>query len=368
MNRTELSPVEPRLTDDHPLFAGGGEVGHLLRRIDWAKTPLGSVSNWSPALRTMVGMVLNNRSPLVLWWGPQLVQIYNDAFRSIPASKHPLAVAQSAAECWSEIWNVIGPMIEAPLRGQPATGSDDLMLLVNRKGFLEETHFKFAYSPVPDESLVGSKIGGVLGTVAEITEEVYAGRQLATLRDLARQAPEAATGAMACDLCARVLAGNDRDVPCSLLYLLDTTGDRADLAGSSGFGEAMRDGSLPETITFTDAAPAIWPVDRAMRQGIRSAFEKRSPSVVSGIAWMGLPRGAWTQAPDQVVILPLFSPEQPQAYGVMVVAVNPHRELDSQYRTFLDLAADHVATTIRNARAYQQERLRAKQLAEGDLA
>jgi signal transduction histidine kinase/FixJ family two-component response regulator len=368
VNRTELSPVEPRLTDDHPLFAGGGEVGHLLRRIDWAKTPLGSVSNWSPALRTMVGMVLNNRSPLVLWWGPQLVQIYNDAFRSIPASKHPLAVAQSAAECWSEIWNVIGPMIEAPLRGQPATGSDDLMLLVNRKGFLEETHFKFAYSPVPDESLVGSKIGGVLGTVAEITEEVYAGRQLATLRDLARQAPEAATGAMACDLCARVLAGNDRDVPCSLLYLLDTTGDRADLAGSSGFGEAMRDGSLPETITFTDAAPAIWPVDRAMRQGIRSAFEKRSPSVVSGIAWMGLPRGAWTQAPDQVVILPLFSPEQPQAYGVMVVAVNPHRELDSQYRTFLDLAADHVATTIRNARAYQQERLRAKQLAEGDLA
>ncbi|MEI9949833.1 MAG: ATP-binding protein [Pseudomonadota bacterium] len=343
-------------------------MGILLSRIDWASTPLGSVSSWSPALRTIVGMVLKNRSPLVLWWGPELVQIYNDAFRPIPAAKHPRAVAQAAAECWSEIWSVIGPMIEAPLRGQPATGSDDLMLLVNRKGFLEETHFKFAYSPVPDESLVGSGIGGVLGTVAEITEEVYAGRQLATLRDLARQAPEGATGAMACQLCAGILAGNDRDVPCSLLYLLDTTGDRADLTGSSGFGQALLDGSLPETITFTDGAAAVWPVDRAMRQGIRSTLEKRTATVVAGIAWMALPRGAWTQAPDQVVILPLFSPEQPQAYGVMVVAVNPHRELDSQYRTFLDLASDHVATAIRNARAYQQERQRAKRLAEVDRA
>ena len=313
-------------------------------------------------------MVLKNRSPLVLWWGPDLVQIYNDAFRSIPATKHPRAVAQPAAECWSEIWSVVGSMIEAPLRGQPATGSDDLMLLVNRKGFLEETHFKFAYSPVSDESLAGPGIGGVLGTVAELTEEVYAGRQLATLRDLARQAGDAATDAMACAHAARVLAKNDRDIPCSLLYLLDATGTRADLAGSSGFAQALQDGSLPETIAFADDSTPVWPVDRALRQAMRRALETRTASVVAGVAWMGLPRGAWDRAPEQVVILPLFSPEQPQAYGVMAVAVNPHRELDNQYRTFLDLAADHVATAIRNARAYQQERQRAKRLAEVDRA
>ena len=263
VNRSEPSQLERRPAEGDSLFAGGGEVGFLLSRIDWSKTPLGAASNWSPALRTMVGMVLKNRSPLVLWWGTELVQIYNDAFRSILASKHPRALAQPASECWSEIWSVVGPMIEAPLRGQPATGSDDLLLLVNRKGFLEETHFRFAYSPVPDESLTGAAIGGVLGTVAEISEEVYAGRQLATLRDLARPAGDAATGAMACEHAARVLGGNDRDVPCSLLYLLDTTGDRADLAGSSGFAQALRDGSLPETITFDDGAAAVWPLDRA---------------------------------------------------------------------------------------------------------
>ncbi|HEX2673857.1 MAG TPA: ATP-binding protein, partial [Polyangiaceae bacterium] len=368
MNRSESSQVETQSPEDQSIFAEGGEVGFLLSRVDWAKTSLGGVRNWSPALRTMVGMVLRNRSPLVLWWGPDLVQIYNDAFKSIPGTKHPRAVAQQAADCWSEIWSVVGSMIEAPLCGLPATGSDDLMLLVNRKSFLEETHFKFAYSPVPDESLPRPGIGGVLGTVAEITEEVYAGRQLATLRDLARQAGDSATAGMACAHAARVLATNDRDVPCSLLYLLDTTGDRADLAGSSGFAAALQDGSLPETITFTDETAAVWPVDRAMRQAMRRALETRTPSVVADVAWMALPRGAWDRVPEQVVILPLFSPEQPQAYGVMVVAVNPHRELDARYRTFLDLAADHVAIAIRNARAYQQERQRAKRLAEVDRA
>ena len=83
---------------------------------------------------------------------------------------------------------------------------------------------------------------------------------------------------------------------------------------------------------------------------------------------MDLPRGAWNQPPNQVVILPLFSPEQPEAYGVLLIGVSPHRELNHQYRAFLDLAADHAATGIRNARAYQQERARAKKLAEVDRA
>jgi len=343
-------------------------MGQLLSRVDWAGTRLGAVPSWSPALRTMVGMVLKNRSPLILWWGPTFVQIYNDAFRPIPANKHPRAVAQAAAECWSEIWSVVAPMMNAPFRGEGVTGSDDLMLLVNRKGFLEETHFKFACSPVPDESLLGSTMGGVLGTVAEISEEVYAARQSGTLRELARQTGDAATGVQACEQCARVLAGNDRDVPCSLLYLLDTTGERADLAGSSGFGRAALDGLLPQTITFAPEDAAVWPVDRAMREGIRNAIEQRAPAVISGVAWMGLPCGAWAQPPDQVVISPLFSPEQPEAYGVLLVGVNPHRELDAPYRAFFDLATDHVATAIRNARAYQQERQRAKRLAEIDRA
>ena len=71
------------------VLADGGDMGALMRSIDWAKTPLGPVSGWSHALRTTVGLLLRNRFPMLLWWGPQFVQIYNDAYRPIPGAKHP---------------------------------------------------------------------------------------------------------------------------------------------------------------------------------------------------------------------------------------------------------------------------------------
>jgi hypothetical protein len=85
------------LADD--CLAGGGEMGALMRSIDWAKTPIGPVASWSPALRTMVRVLLVNRFQLYIWWGPQYIQIYNDASRPILGAKHPRSLGQPAAEC-----------------------------------------------------------------------------------------------------------------------------------------------------------------------------------------------------------------------------------------------------------------------------
>jgi len=106
--------------DPKALFANGGETGALMAAIDWAATPLGPIGQWSHALRTIVALLLRNRFPLLLWWGPQFVQLYNDAYMPIPGEKHPArALGRPAAECWAEIWHIIGPMIEAPFRGEP---------------------------------------------------------------------------------------------------------------------------------------------------------------------------------------------------------------------------------------------------------
>ena len=70
-------------------FAGSGEMAQQIRAFDWAKTPLGPASGWSPALRSTVGLLIHNRFPLLLWWGPQFVQIYNDAYRPIPGASIP---------------------------------------------------------------------------------------------------------------------------------------------------------------------------------------------------------------------------------------------------------------------------------------
>ena len=135
------------MTDTERVLANGGEAGALARSIDWSKTAIGPVEGWSQALRSTVALILHNHSPMLLWWGPELIQIYNAAYRPVLGDKHPRAMGQPTRECWSEIWHIIGPMIEAPFRGGPASVSDDLLLPIRRKSFVEETHFQVAYSP-----------------------------------------------------------------------------------------------------------------------------------------------------------------------------------------------------------------------------
>jgi hypothetical protein len=103
-------------------------MGALVRATDWSRTPIGPVESWSPTLRTMVNFLLANRFPLLLWWGPQYIQIYNDAYRPIPGAKHPNSLGQPASECWREIWHIIGPLIDTPFSGGPATWMEDLEL------------------------------------------------------------------------------------------------------------------------------------------------------------------------------------------------------------------------------------------------
>ncbi|HSS00975.1 MAG TPA: hypothetical protein VLM79_28155, partial [Kofleriaceae bacterium] len=158
-------------------------MGALIRATDWARTPIGPIESWSPALRMMVGFLLANRFPHLLWWGPDYISIYNDAYRPVLGTKHPWALGKPVRECWSEIWHVLQPLIDTPFHGGPATWNEDIALELHRNGFLEETHFTIAYSPVPDET-VASGIGGVVATVIEITEKVVAERRVVVLRDL----------------------------------------------------------------------------------------------------------------------------------------------------------------------------------------
>ena len=185
-------------------LGGGGEMGALIRAFDWSQTPIGPVESWSPALRMMVRFLLANRFPLLLWWGPQYVSIYNDAYRPVLGTKHPWAWGRPVSECWSEIWHILQPLIDTPFNGGPATWNEDILLEINRHGFVEETHFTIAYSPVPDET-VPSGIGGVLATVHEISEKVVGERRVVALRDLGARVGDAKTAEEACAIAAGTL-------------------------------------------------------------------------------------------------------------------------------------------------------------------
>jgi signal transduction histidine kinase len=326
-------------------FQGGGEMGALMRTAHWEDTPLGPVEGWSPALRTMAGVLLGNRFPMLIMWGPKLVQLYNDAYRPIVGDKHPRCLGQSLAETWPEIWPIVGPMIEAPLRGEPATWDDDLVLPINRRGFVEECHFKCAYSPVPDETVQPTGIGGVLGPAAETTEKVYGERQLRTLRELAMQTANEKTAEQACRAAASTLSAAPRDVPFALFYLMDP-GQSARLVGAYGFDRAE------------ELSASEWPKHEHGLVVIEDLSRFREH----------LPVSEWNARPTRALVIPLASPDQLQAYGFVVAGVSPHRLFDEDYRAFFELAGAQVVTAIRNARAFETERKRAEALARLDEA
>ena len=164
------------------IFAGGGELGALMRAHDWSTSPIGSPDTWPQALRSAVSIMLPSKHIMFVAWGPELAFLYNDAYRPVFGMKHPWALGRPFREVWSEVWNEITPLVDAALRGE-ATWSENLPLVLERNGYREDCWFTFSYSPLRDES---GKVAGLFCAAAETTESVLGERRLVAERERQR--------------------------------------------------------------------------------------------------------------------------------------------------------------------------------------
>jgi PAS domain-containing protein len=157
------------------LFAGGGELGALMRETDWASSALGPVEKWPQALKTAVRIMLTSRQPMFVWWGNDLINLYNDAYRSILGGKHPWALGVPAQDVWREIWDEVGPRARSAIDGNTGTYDEALGLIMERNGYPEETYYTFSYSPVPNDE---GGTGGILCANSDDTQKIIGERQL----------------------------------------------------------------------------------------------------------------------------------------------------------------------------------------------
>jgi PAS domain S-box-containing protein len=156
-------------------LAGGGEMGALTRAYDWSASPLGPPGCWPQSLRTALRILLNTNHPMFIWWGPGLIQFYNDAYRqTMGPERHPSALGQGGRECWAEIWPIIGPQIEQVMDGGGATWHENQLVPVTRHGRLEQVYWTYGYSPIDEDD----GIGGVLVVCRDVTEEYLAATAL----------------------------------------------------------------------------------------------------------------------------------------------------------------------------------------------
>lgn len=159
-------------------LSDSGEMAARIRAHAWADTPLGPLVRWPQALRTTLRLMLNARQPMFLFWGPQLICFYNDAYRQTMGSdRHPLALGRPGREVWSEVWATLGAEIERVLSGGPAVWHERQRVPLMREGALVDTWWTFGYSPVDDDTAPNG-IGGVLAITTEVTADVEAFEQL----------------------------------------------------------------------------------------------------------------------------------------------------------------------------------------------
>ncbi|MBL0730063.1 ATP-binding protein [Piscinibacter sp. HJYY11] len=201
------------------------------RDFAWERTPLGPAERWPLGLKTAVALVLDCQLPMYLAWGPEFIQIYNDAYKPILGAKHPAALGQPAAETWNEIWPKIGPMWQDVLHGR-AIGFDDFKLTIERYGYPEDCYFNFSYSAVHDDD---GRPGGVLVTFAETTKRVLAERRYRFLDELSQATRALSEPAAAMKLTAEMLGRYLGVSRCAYAQVLDDQ-DTFDLIGDHNDG------------------------------------------------------------------------------------------------------------------------------------
>src|SRR4051812_9353672 len=154
-----------------PWPIGNGEMAECIRAHDWASTPLGPTDAWPQTLRTTIDICLGSAFASFVLWGPDLIQLYNDAALDIMKEKHPSAFGRPLRGSWPEIWDTIGPMIGRVLRtGEPVL-DENVLMLPERGGPPEPAYFTFCYSALHDEA---GAIAGMFITAIETTEKVRA--------------------------------------------------------------------------------------------------------------------------------------------------------------------------------------------------
>ena len=208
------------------------KMGELIRAKNWSGTSLGPIEKWPSSLLVSLNICLSSRFAMMVLWGADLIQLYNDSYSTIVGSKHPAALGAKCKDSWPEIWNLIGPMLEDRVfkEGQ-STLSENQLLILNRNGYPEECYFTFSYSPIYNDSGI---IQGVFCTLQETTQQVISGRHMETLQALSTAVSKMNSPNGIFKKATQTFAAFLRDFPFTVIYIIEDvvkTAERITLSG-----------------------------------------------------------------------------------------------------------------------------------------
>lgn len=348
--------VNPDKSVAYDALAGGNEMGALIRSMDWAKTPLGPVESWPQSLRTTVSLCLSSTFPILITWGPDHVQIYNDTYRPICGDLHPQSMGQRFKDCWATALPVVGEVFD---RAWSGTGSyiENQRMFLDRHGYLEEAFMTFSFSPIRDES---GEVGGLFHPITETTDRMLTLRRTQAVRDFSTQLTQARTENEVADLTAKALGLCPLDIPFFLIYQLDESGKTARLLKCVGLrrGEA----STPELIDLGAEMPKGWPVAEVARslhmKVVNDLDDLFGPLICE----------PYPESLREAVILPISISGVDQPFGFFIAGISARRACDGNYLSFYEFLGNALKSAYTQVRAYEEEKKTAAALVEIDRA
>ncbi|KAL1865295.1 hypothetical protein VTK73DRAFT_5296 [Phialemonium thermophilum] len=337
------------------------------RSVDWGSTPLGPMEDWPADLRSLTNMIMGNPRPAAIYWGPEFIAIYNEAYAAIAGQKHPRLMGMRYRDSWPEIWQDVEQVFEHAWTSGQATMKHEDRLFVVRNGYLEETFFNWSIVP-----LIGSdgSVVALYNPTFDDTRRKVNERWMLILHEVGERTSQARCVK---SFWAEVKAGletNAFDIPMALIYSVSEDGEEGSaLTDSDGAGhlpQVLLEGSLG----VPDGHPAAVPSmnldtsDEGFAPYMRDSLRRLShPSVlrredgtlpkklVDGLAWRGFGDPCRT-----VVVFPIHRATQGgKVIGFVVLGVNPRRPYDEDYELFVNILSRQLATSLVSVALFEEE-------------
>jgi len=362
------------------------------RSVNWAATPLGPIEHWSADLRQMCNLIMASPHPAAMYWGDDLVAIYNEAYVLLAGQKHPKLMGQSYREAWIEIWDDVKDVFAgAQLTGQATmkvgargcfdvvtiltrTLQDDDCLFLKRHDFLEETYFSWSIIP-----LVGGdgSVMGLYNPAFEKTRRKIAERRMLTLREVGERTAAARDIKSFWGEVLESLKCNDFDTPIVLLYSIsdDTETDGSSITSSSASTakQCYLEGSLgvPEGHVCAPSNVELRTSDEGFIPTFREVLRAHKPRVLDSMKGElpehlleGLDCRGFGDATKAVVVCPIQPTTGESILGFLVIGINPRRPYDDDYALFVQLLSRQLATSLASVVLFEEEIKRGQRAAK----
>ena len=346
------------------------------RSIDWSSTGLGPIESWSTELRSMCNLIMASPHPAAMYWGDDLIAIYNEAYILLAGEKHPALMGQSYKTAWTEIWDNVKDVFASAISTGQATMKDDDRLFIERSGspgFLEETFFSWSIIP-----LVGSNgsVVGLYNPAFEKTRRRIAERRMLTLREVGEETAAARELKQFWGKVLKALGSNEYDSPFVMLYSvaedIDSEASSIESSSAPGIRHCILEGTLgvpeghPAAPSRIDLGAGGEFFARLFRESMKSdrpyylKIENGTEisNVLEGLQWRG-----FGDSCRDLVCCPIFLTGGDSILGFLIMGLNPRRPFDDDYSLFVQLLSRQLTTSSASVVLYEEEIARGKQAA-----